>query len=116
MRCGQWRDRGILADLFRYHGLESPDFDLLDCISHAVAAVVQVAPLRLRDSRFNDETRKTLLIGWFNHHYRVIAPHIRNLVLRADSGEVLGPHADEFTNWAVENPDASIVRYLDEHK
>jgi hypothetical protein len=116
MRCAQWQDRGILIDLARYHGLDSPAFDLLSCVAHVVAAVVHLRLPRLTDRRFNDETRKTLLIGWFNYHYDVIGQHIRNLVLKTESGETLGPHADEFTNWVADHPESQVAHYLNEEQ
>jgi hypothetical protein len=112
MRCAEWRDHGILADLSRYHGLESPDFDLLECIAHAVAAVVHLSPPRLNNRRFDQETRTKLLVGWFNYHYAVIGRHTRNLVLQMESGETLGPQADAFTNWAIDHPDSAVINYL----
>jgi hypothetical protein len=116
MRCAQWQDRGILIDLARYHGLNSPDFNLLDCLAHVLAPVVHLRLPRLTDRRLNQEMRKKLLIGWFNYHYEVIGQHIRNLVLQTGSGETLGPRADELTKWVADHPESAVAQYLNEEE
>jgi hypothetical protein len=77
-----------------------------------IAAAAHIPLPRFSDRRLGRETRKALLVGWFNYHYAVIGPHIRNVVMQMTSGEVVGPLAGEFADWATAHPDSEVLQYL----
>jgi hypothetical protein len=100
-----WRDRGILHDLEKFHNLRDPTKKLLLGIALGVAWERQL-PFGRHERR-----RKDLLIGWINANYDHFKDIIDTLVLGDTVGPLSGP-VDELAGYLRSHPEDEGVRRL----